>query len=195
MPEAVVVTRSFERTRSAAGGGAIRSLDDLAALAPADLAALYATAGMPARLDELDGDLVGRMLAVRGTKGVVLRSLAGFSRHAGFPWEGKSFRAIDARTGTGINRVHLGGRHRLFPFRTKIGPSVVDARPAVLLDYDDPDNPGFIRAVHDEVREVQRGLFFGPACWKGRGGDTPVVLWFALDARARDGAERAVRPS
>jgi len=182
------VTHAADQTRPRNEGRAARSLDDLAALTPDELGALYASAGVPARLDELDGDLVGRMLAVRGTGGVVLRGLAAFSRRAGFPWEGKSFRATDARTGTGLNRVHLGGRHRLFPFRTTIGASVVDGRPAVILDYDDPDNPGFIRAVHDEVREVAPGLMFGPACWKsGRGktGKVTVVAWFALDARGR----------
>jgi hypothetical protein len=171
----------------------IRSLDDLARLPAEELASLYAGGTVPQGLHDLDGDLVGRMLAVRGTgRGPLLRGLSAFAGRRGFPWEGKSFQSKDARTGTGINRVRLGGRHRLFPFRTHLGPSVVDGRPAVVLDYGDPDNPGFIRAIHDEVREIVPALFFGPACWKGAGGKTTVVLWFGLDA---GGVARGVRAS
>jgi hypothetical protein len=174
------------------GDPAVRSLDDLAHLTAAQAQALYRRSGVPDRLDQLDGDLVGRMLAVRGTSGAVLRALASFARSGGFPWGGKSFRAIDATTGTGINRVHLGGRHRLFPFKTHFGASVIDGSAAVILDYDDPDNPGFIRAIHDEVREVSPGLYFGPACWKGEGGKTTIILWFGLDTR---GVGRGARAS
>ena len=56
----------------------------------------------------------------------------------------------------------------------------------MVLDYGDPDNPGFIRAIHDEVREIAPGLFFGPACWKGAGGKTTVVL-VVRARRARGG--------
>lgn len=157
-----------------------RSLDDLGRLTPAELLALYRTGGVPEELAALDGDLVGRMLAIRGLPLRAIASLAGSDR---FPWGGKSFLAVDAATGTGINRVRLGGRHRLFPFRTLFGPSVVDGQPCVVLDYDDADNPGFIRSIHDEIRELDPGLYLGPACWKRAGQSPLVVLWFALDTR------------
>jgi hypothetical protein len=187
-------TRSADRPDRARPRGepTVHTLDDLARLTASQAEALYRRAGMPERMEQLDGDLVGRMLALRGTGGVVLRSLAAFARSGGFPWGGKSFAAKDATSGTGINRVHLGGRHRLFPFRTRFGASVIDGGPAVILDYGDPDNPGFIRAIHDEVREVSPGLYFGPACWKGAGGKTTTILWFGLDTR---GVGRVARPS
>jgi hypothetical protein len=165
----------------------IRSLDDLARLSASELAELYVRGTVPASLSALDGDLVGRMLAVRGLdRGAPFQALASFARRAGFPWGGKSFRAKDASHGTGINRLNLGrqgGRHRVFPFATHIGPSVIDDRPCVVLDYDSADNPPMIRAILDEVREVAPRIFLGPACLKRKGGGKPtVVLWFALDA-------------
>jgi hypothetical protein len=160
------------------------TLDDLSRSTPRELQTLYERGTVPDGLDRLDGDLVGRMLAVRGVgRGVALRALASLARSPGFAWAGKSFRAIDTGRGTGINRVRLAGRHRLFPFRTLFGPSVVDAQPCVVLDYDDADNPGLIRSIHDEVREVAPGLYLGPACWKRQGRAPLVLLWFALDTR------------
>jgi hypothetical protein len=162
----------------------VRLLDDLARLSARDAEALYRRARVPDRMDRLDGDLTGRMLALRGADvGPLLGALAGVARAGWFPWAGKSFRSDGARTGAGINRVQLAGRHRLFPFRTRFGASVIDGAPALVLDYDDPDNPGFIRRIHDEVREVAPGLYFGPACWKSRAAEATPVLWFALDAR------------
>jgi hypothetical protein len=177
-------TQRAKATSRAASARPGLTLDDLARSTPRELQALYEGGAVPESLDRLDGDLVGRMLALRGVgRGVALRAIASLARRPGFAWAGKSFRATEAGAGTGINRVRLGGRHRLFPFRTLFGPSVVDGRPCVVLDYDDADNPGLIRSIHDEVREVAPGLYLGPACWKRQGRTPLVVLWFALDTR------------
>lgn len=161
---------------------------DLDALARMDVAALgelYARAARPVDVDRLEGHPRGRMLAVktvdRGLAGSALRSLAGASF---FPWGGKTFAGRGAR-GAGVNRVHLAGRHALFPFHTRIAPSVVDGAPCVVLDYDLPDNPGVIRKIHDEVREVSPGVFLGPAMWKKAKGGPALVLWFGLDTRVQ----------
>jgi hypothetical protein len=160
-----------------------RSLDDLARMTCRELRALYDDGTVPA-LDALDGDLVGRMLAVRSLdRGAPFRFLATVARSARFPWGGKSFASKSATRGTGINRVQLGGRHRLFPFETHVDASVLDDKPCVVLDYDLADNPGAIRAIHDEVREVAPKIFLGPACVKRAGKKPLVALWFALDAR------------
>jgi hypothetical protein len=154
------------------------TLDDLSAMNSDDLASLYRSGHAPPALSALDGHPQGRMLAVsrldRGPLAAGLRSLASATF---FPWGGKSFAA-----GKGVNRVHLGGRHNLFPFATHIGPSALDGERAVILDYALSDNPGLIQRIHDEVREVSPGLFLGPAMWK-RGGEKTLVLWFALDTR------------
>jgi len=156
---------------------AARTLDDLARLSSRELGAIYEGGTVP-ELSALDGDLVGRMLAVRRIE----KALASFSRSARFPWAGKSFSSKGASRGTGINRVTLGGRHRLFPFETFVGASVLDDRPCVVLDYDLADNPSAIRAIHDEVREVAPRIFLGPACVKRDAKKPVLVLWFALDA-------------
>jgi hypothetical protein len=126
------------------------------------------------------------MLAVRTLDGRRRgRAIAGLARAGWFPWGGKSFSGTGA-SGRGVNRVHLGAgtRHALFPFHTSLRASVLDGAPCVALDYDLPDNPGFIRAIHDEVREVAPGLYLGPAMWKTK--TSPAfVLWFALDTRVQ----------
>jgi hypothetical protein len=159
-------------------------LDSLSRLDVNDLGALYAGGTAPARVGVLEGHPRGRMLSVRsldhGAPGRWVRSLAGAGA---FPWGGKSFMG-DGERGAGVNRVHLFGRHQLFPFVTRIRPSVVDGAPCVVLDYDLPDNPGVIRSIHDEIREIDRGLYLGPAMWKARGGPK-LVLWFALDTRVQ----------
>ncbi len=158
------------------------TLEDLARMDDAELARLYAGGGVPDHLRALDGDLRGRMLALRMLdRGPVARGIAAFSGSRKFPWAGKSFNATDAGRGKGINRVTLWGRHRLFPFETSIGKSVVDGAAAVILNYDLLDNPPVIRMIHDEVREVAPGLYLGPACVKRKSGPPFVALWFALD--------------
>jgi hypothetical protein len=158
-------------------------LNDLARLSGAQLAQRYTVGTTPSDLRTLNGDPRGRMLAVRTLDSGLARStLARIAGARRFVWGGKSLRATTADQGRGINRVRLGGRHALFPFVTRIGPSAVDGEPCVVLDYDLPDNPAFIRRIHDEVREVHPGLFLGPAMWKTAA--EPVhVLWFALDTR------------
>lgn len=182
------MTQTIEHTTTRTTPSRALDLDALARMNVQQLDALYAKATCPDRVDTLAGHPRGRMLAVRTLdgrrRGGAIRGLAA----AGwFPWGGKSFTGNGA-TGRGGNRVHLGGRHELFPFLTEVKPSVMDGAPCIALDYDLPDNPSLIRAIHDEVREVIPGLFLGPAMWKGadweKAGPT-LVLWFALDTRVQ----------
>jgi hypothetical protein len=124
------------------------------------------------------------MLSVRSLDhGVIGSALRRFSGAMSFPWGGKSFHG-SGDAGTGINRVHLLGRHQLFPFATFFRPSVLDGKPCIALDYDQPDNPAWIRSIHDEIREIEPGLFLGPAMWKTARGPS-FVLWFALDTHVQ----------
>jgi hypothetical protein len=159
----------------------VHALDDLLALSPDRLSALYAGAAVP-RLDQLSGDLRGRMLAwpslARGPVAGLLRRWAASSR---FPWRGKSFTPGDEK-GEGINRVLLD-RFRLYRFETFIGRSRAGAFDALQLDYDRPDNPFFIRPIRDEIRELSPGLYLGQA-WLEIGARPPaLVLYFGLAER------------
>ena len=49
------------------------------------------------------------------------------------------------------------------------------------LDYDLPENPFFIRAIKDEIRELSPDLYLGQA-WLRAGGKETLVLYFALQA-------------
>jgi hypothetical protein len=81
-----------------------------------------------------------------------------------------------------VNIPRALGRQNLFPFETLFGPSAIDDKPTLILDYDLAVNPSYIRHIHDEIREVSPGLFLGPAMWRSARGKA-LVLWFGLDAR------------
>lgn len=160
---------------------AILTLDALLDLEHPELSRLYERASLP-RLDAISGDLRGRMLAVPALPDLVTRLPRAWARGANFPWRGKSFTPRTAERGAGINRV-LSDRLRLFRFDTYVGPSRHDGEPAIQLDYDHRGNPGLIRRIEDEIREVRPRLFLGQAWMRLRG--TPrFVLWFALEQRA-----------
>lgn len=160
-------------------------LDDLAASSFAELEAMYRAGTVPSTLREVDGALQGRMLAVRHLdRGPLASALRRLAASRSFVWAGKTFRAHGPDAGRGINRVVLPallGRPELFPFATAVGPSLLDARDTIVLDYDQPENPPYIRRIRDELRRVAPGLFLGPAMWQAEG-STTTVLWFALAA-------------
>ncbi|HLK88535.1 MAG TPA: hypothetical protein VKZ18_01500 [Polyangia bacterium] len=159
---------------------------DLDALLHADaetLGRLYAGATTPAVAD-LDGDLRGRMLALVAPPGWLFGWARLWARTPLFPWLGKSFRVDPAspHRGTGINRV-FRDRTRWFRFETFIAPSRAGDFDAFQLDYDNDDNPFFIRAIKDEVRQLRPGLFLGQAYLKSKKRQR-LVLYFGLERRA-----------
>ncbi len=169
----------------------VLGLDDLAQRSGEQLELLYRAAAPPASMHAVDGALVGRMLAIRGMPAMLAAPLRRWAASRSFVWEGKTFEAFGDERGSGHNRVHVPsvlGRQNLFPFATSFAASAIDGKPTLVLDYDLDVNPGAIRRIHDEIREVSASVFLGPAMWK-RAHDKVLVLWFALDANA------AARPS
>ena len=148
----------------------VRSLDDLALLGPDELMEMYRSARTP-RLEDLDGKLAGRMLAVpRLQKPQVKKLLERYSGSKLFPWQGKTFAHETSAHGHGVNRL-LGERVTWFHFQTSIGRSLAGEFDAVHLDYSHDRNPPLVRQVKDEVREVAPGLWLGLAYLRMRDGD------------------------
>lgn len=160
-------------------------VDELARLSMRELGDLYERAEPPESLEALAGSPSGRMLAALGPfdHPSLRERVARLSGASWFPWLGKSFEAFDEERGAGINRVRLlGDKYR---FDVRYDRSAIDDEPCVVLDYGRPDNPFFIRAIHDELRELRPGLFLGPAMLKTKRGPR-LLLWFSIDARLVD---------
>ncbi|MEM7158487.1 MAG: hypothetical protein AAF799_36950 [Myxococcota bacterium] len=175
MPE--IQEQTSARPDSVPPAPGVRDLDELLALAPAALSALYQRASVPA-LDEVRGDLRGRMLATTVLGGAAARFARSWASSNLFVWRGKSFMPGTTAEGEGINRVMVD-RLRLFRFETFIGPSRAGDFDALQLDYDLPENPFFIRPIKDELRQLRDGLYLGQAYLSLRGAET-LVLYFGL---------------
>ena len=148
----------------------ISTLDDLALIGADELMALYRSARTPS-LEDLDGKLAGRMLAVPHAQEPHVRAwLDKFSRSPLFPWQGKTFKHETADHGHGVNRL-LGEHVTWFRFHTYVGPSHAGDFDAVHLDYSHDGNPPLVRKVKDEVREVAPGLYLGLAYLSMRDGE------------------------
>ena len=158
------------------------SLDQLAAMSSGELMQLYVSGSAPS-VGDLDGELRGRMLAAPWAGRWVASRLRTFAGWHGFPWRGKTFRSTGADRGEGINRIFSDTKpRRWFRFETYVGPSRAGAFDALQLDYDNPGNPALIRAVKDEVRQVNEGLFLGLAYLVTRG-RYRLVVYFGLSRR------------
>ena len=155
----------------------VETLDELLALAPDVLLDLYRGATVP-RLEDIHGDLRGRMLAIPSLPEPFASAPRALASSRVFPWRGKSFQPLGAGQGEGINRVFTD-RLRLFRFTTFVGKSRAGDFDAVQLDYDHPTNPFFIRAIKDEIRELSSGLFLGQA-WLLVSGKAHLGLYFGL---------------
>ncbi len=153
------------------------TLDALLDLDVDTLASLYANARVPT-LADVKGDLRGRMLATTVLGGRAARAIRSFASSTTFPWRGKTFMPKDALRGDGINRV-VRDRWHLYRFETFIGRSRAGDFDALQLDYDNPDNPFFIRAIKDEIRELSPGLWLGQAYVQLPHGAN-LVLYFGL---------------
>src|SRR5690606_12288593 len=113
------------------------TLDTLAERTSDELDALYRAAAVSTTMHAADGQLVGRMLAVRGVPGGLAGPLRRWAAAPSFVWEGKTFQASSDSRGAGHNRVFVArvlGRQNLFPFETSFGPSAIDGRPTLILD-------------------------------------------------------------
>lgn len=141
-----------------------QTMNDLVRMSQAELTALFHAA--PAAPTP-SGFLPGRAIKNPGSRRTVLN--ARFTR---LMWQGKIFR----NDGTMINRFF--GVGRMIPAEVYVSDSILDGRPALILDY---SRSRLWPTVRDEIREVAPGLYLG-IMYKG-GAMTSPPMFFTLDAR------------
>lgn len=151
---------------AARGSAVVRTADDLLALSPAQLDALYRggrAVGVP------EGRVRGTVLTAPGTgRARVL------SRGARVLWQGK---VIDAAHGRAVNRF-LGVP--VVAGQLYLGNSLLDGAPSLVLDYRETSR--VYRRYRDEIREVAPGLYLGRMMDVSRSPAT-LRLLFALEVR------------
>lgn len=157
----------------------LHALDALLARPAYELDRLYRDARTP-RLLDVAGALRGRMLAwpILDAHPIVGAAIRAFAGSSAFPWRGKSFEPFDDERGEGKNRV-ISDRLRLFRFDTCIAKSRAGDFDALQLDYDLDGNPGVIRRIKDEMREIEPGLWLGQAYFQTKRRDW-LWLYFGL---------------
>lgn len=103
-----------------------------------------------------------------------------YAEKSTFPWHGKSFRLESDTECCSWNRKAIGPILTIFFFQTRLGDSVVDGKPSVIIDYNVKRNPWYERLCWDELREVDPSVFLGFTALR-LFGRYPIVLWFAVD--------------
>ncbi|MGY0500437.1 hypothetical protein ACWZHB_18275 [Nocardia sp. FBN12] len=154
-------------------------LDALSAAGTTEFRGLFAGAPDVTAADfaRLDGDVTMRSFPGSGE-----RLLGTAMARPSYFWVAKSFRHVDEMA-IGHNVFRLLGGMRALNFVATVGDSVIDGRPAVLFDYDDPrvGSRRPARRIYDELREIEPDLWLGPSYFSTRSKRIPMG-WFALDA-------------
>ncbi len=139
----------------------------------ADLRELHANGTCPP-LDELHGAMDGAVLTGRLAAPLV-RPLR--------LWRGKVFDPGPDGTVTGRNRLGFGPLEiRRYRFTARVAPSLFGDREVVFLAHDRPENPARIRRFHDELVEIEPGLYLATSHYR-TGEDLRYLCHFALSAR------------
>ena len=172
----------FASDNSSFSSRGLIEVDALLGMSLRQLQVLYEDARCP-ELSAISGECKGRMLAVTGwgNRFPLHGMLHSFASTGIFPWKGKNFTPLSEVDGEGINRT-LSNRFplQLFGFTTSIDKSLHDYQPAYILDYDQPKNPGFIRRIRDEIRQISSEVFLGQA-WLKVSDSYHLALYFGLE--------------
>lgn len=147
---------------------------DLARLDRAGLAALHARGRCP-EMAALEGKAEGLILDPRWLE--PLRA-----------WRGKVFSADRRGKVVGINRLGIGPfEYHRYRFEARRARSAFSDREVVLLDHDNPGNPGWVRAFHDELVGIGPGLYLCCSHLKVAG-RLRYMSYFAFDFVGAPGA-------
>jgi|GEM_PF-709591 len=162
----------------------LNSADDLRDMSKDELLTLFKAGGSPSTLEPIEGDPRGLGIGMHVRAGKWFdRALRKRTVRERFLWHGKSFRMKSLTEGWGFNRMGRGPLIAIFPFRTSLGPSVIDGKPCVIIDYNVPRNPWWERLTYDELRDLGDGVYLGITTIRFFG-RRPIVLWFAIDTLA-----------
>lgn len=162
-----------------------RSLDDLSSLTAIELAQLYAS-GKPPQLGVLAGPARGRLLSVPFLS--QLPFIGGFATAAVrmlgaarfMPWRGKTFSTpSESHKTSGRNRIL---DFEALPFDAHVEKSALDHEQTLVIKYARPENPWPLNVVVDELREVGRGVYLGPAYVRGPNGPVVLLWWGCVKA-------------
>ena len=84
-----------------------------------------------------------------------------------------------AEGGTGGTRIVVGPPYRhLLPFQIRVGPSRFGEIPGPHVDYDIPENPGWLRKLmSDELKQLNEDLFLGIGGIRIAGKDRFLFTW------------------
>ena len=156
--------------------------ENLRDLSNEELLALFVASDPPQSVRAVENDPAGVGLGMSILAGGLFdRWLRRYTCSERFIWHGKSFHSNSDLEGWGYNRFGIGPVLGGFPFRVYFGPSLIDERPSLLLDFDVPRNPWVERLTWDELREVSPGIMLG-ATGLRIGGRYRHLAWFAVDA-------------
>ncbi|MBP2328058.1 hypothetical protein JOF56_008443 [Kibdelosporangium banguiense] len=173
-------------------------LQQLLTIAQPELVRMWTTLPAPAE-DELDGEYAG-FLPIHGLPDDAVRALVQAmyqERSRNGYWIGKAY---SAGAGYNVFRTATGDGYE-FPragrFTTRIGASLVDGRPALLMDYTVFNNQPGRAGLIDEIRRLSTGLYLGTATHPKPDGtrteatgcfllNGPISPWHGVDDPARE---------
>lgn len=151
-----------------------RAMARLRQLRGGDLDELHAR-GICPPVTDLHGSIDGAVLTGR-VAAPVIRELR--------LWRGKVFERDEHGTVSGLNRLGLGPIEiRRYRFTARVAPSLFDDREVVLLDHGRPENPARVRRFHDELVQIDDGLYLATSHYR-TGDELAYLCHFAL---AREG--------
>lgn len=150
------------------GSSGVWTLEKLLSLTQAEQERLWRQLPAPT-LAEMNGHYLG--IGPQADNTEVQKSYAAYmydEKSIRGAWQGKAFRPLTATTGEGYNRWRFpGGRiERNLRMATRIANSIIDGKPAYILDY-----PVFNQTtLFDEVRKLDDGVYVGAATTAQAGG-------------------------
>lgn len=150
------------------GSSGVWTLEKLLSLTQAEQEALWRAAPAPT-LQEMNGHYMG--LGPMADNPEAQKAYAAYmfdEKSVRGAWLGKAFHPLNATTGEGYNRWRFpGGRvERNLRMSTHIGKSLIDGKPAYVLDY-----PAFNQTtLVDELRKLDDGVYVGAATVAQAGG-------------------------